>query len=68
MIPVPKLVKNQDKLYAVVRTIPDHKEIDAKWWKYKLDVDYVYKAQGLYWFVNEIQEAKIQFLFLQKKD
>lgn len=59
MITLPKLAKNNDKLYAVVRQIPDHKEIDPKWYKYKLGVDHVFKAQGLYWFVNEIQDATV---------
>ena len=39
MITLPKLVKNNDKLYAVIRQIPEHKEIDPKWFKYKLGVD-----------------------------
>jgi len=59
MIAVPKLVKNSDKLYAVIRVIPEHKPIDPKWFKFKLDVDHVFKAQGNYWFVNEIQEATV---------
>jgi hypothetical protein len=59
MITLPKLVKNNDKLYALVRTIPEHKQIDPKWFKYKLGTDHVFKAQGNYWFVNEIQEATI---------
>jgi hypothetical protein len=59
MITLPKLVKNNDKLYAVIRQIPEHKEIDPKWFKYKLGVDHVFKAQGLYWFVNEIKDVII---------
>jgi hypothetical protein len=59
MITLPKLVKNQDKLYAVVRTISETKEIDPKWFKFKLGVDHVFKAQGMYWFVNDIPDAII---------
>ena len=47
MITLPKLVKNNDKLY------------DPKWFKYKLGTDHVFKAQGNYWFVNEVSEAVI---------
>ena len=59
MITLPKLVKNNDKLYAVFRIIPEHNEIDPKWFKYKLGTDHVFKAQGNYWFVNEVSEAVI---------
>jgi len=59
MIAVPKLVRNNDKLYAVRRTIPEHVEIDPKWFKYKLGVEHVFRAQGNYWFVDEIKDAVI---------
>ena len=59
MISLPKLVKNNDKLYAVVRTIPEEKDIDPKWFKFKLGTDHVFKAQAHYWFVNEVTEAVI---------
>ena len=56
---LPKLVKNNDKLYAVIRTIPDTQEIDHRYIKNKLNVEYVFRAQGNYWFVNEVEEAQI---------
>ena len=59
MIALPKLVKNNDKLYAVIRTIPEYTSIDPKWFKFKLGVDHVFKTQNNYWFVNEVQEAVI---------
>lgn len=68
MITLPKLVKNNDKLYAVVRIIPEHKQIDPKWFRYKLGTDHVFKAQGNYWFVNEIPEAIIVPDIQQKLD
>ena len=59
MISLPKLVKNNDNLYVVVRTISEEKDIDPKWFKYKLGTDHVFKAQGLYWFVNDVQDVTI---------
>ena len=59
MIAVPKLVRNNDKLYAVRRTIPETNEIDPKWFKYKLGVDHVFKANGNFWFVDEVKDAVI---------
>lgn len=54
-----KLVKNNDKYYLVIRTISETSDVDPKWFKYKMGVDHVFKAQGKYWFVNEITEAQV---------
>lgn len=59
MMYLPKLVKNNDKYYSVIRTIADNQEIDYRYIKHKLNVEYVFRAQGKYWFVNEVEEAQI---------
>lgn len=59
MITLPQLVKNNDKLYTVIRTISETSDIDPKFFKHKLRVDHVFKAQGKYWFVNEVEDVEV---------
>lgn len=58
MIRPPQTIQIQDKLYAVYRIISETKEIDVKWFKYKLGCEKVFRSQGNYYFVDEIQEVE----------
>jgi hypothetical protein len=53
-----EIINVQDKLYLVENKIADHKDIDPKWIKYKKGYDKVFKANGFYYFVMEIQDIE----------
>jgi hypothetical protein len=53
-----ELIQIQDKAYLINRKIPEHLEIDVKWFKYKTNSDRVFKAQGFYYFVEEVIDVE----------
>jgi hypothetical protein len=53
-----EIINVQDKLYLVENKIADNKDIDPKWIKYKNGYDKVFKSNGFYYFVMEIQDVE----------
>lgn len=53
-----EILKIQDKLFVVNRKIPETTDIDVKWFRFKSNSDRVFKAQGFYYFVNEVQDVE----------
>jgi hypothetical protein len=53
-----ELIQIQDKAYLINRKVPEHSEIDVKWFKYKTNSDRVFKAQGFYYFVEEVIDVE----------
>jgi hypothetical protein len=53
-----ELLKINDQLFLVNRKLPEHYQIDTKWWKFKTKSDKVFRAQGFYYFVEQIQDVE----------
>lgn len=53
-----EILKIQDKLFAVNRKIAEHQDVDVKWFRFKTNSDRVFRAQGFYYFVDEIQDVE----------
>lgn len=53
-----EILKIQDNLFVVNRKIPETSEIDVKWFRFKTGSDRVFRAQGFYYFVNEVQDVE----------
>jgi len=53
-----ELIQIQDRVYLINRKIPEHLEIDIKWFKYKTKSDRVFKSQGFYYFVEEVIDVE----------
>ena len=52
------MLKIQDKMFLVNRKVQEHHQIDVKWWRYKTKSDKVFRAQGFYYFVEEIKDVE----------
>jgi hypothetical protein len=50
---------NDDTLYEVIRTIPEHTGIDTEKFRISTNSTNVFRKDGLYWFVRIIEEAQI---------
>lgn len=53
-----EILKINDKLFVVNRKIAEHQDIDVKWFRFRTNSDRVFKAQGFYYFVNEVQDVE----------
>ncbi len=54
------LIKTSDgTLYQVIDQIPEYKQIDVEYIKWKNDCTHVFRKDGLLWFVRFIEEAQI---------
>jgi len=54
------LIKTNDgELYQVIDQIPETKQVDVEYFKWKNDCTHVFRKDGLLWFVRFIEEAQI---------
>ena len=54
------LIKTNDgNLYQVIDQIPETKQVDVEYFKWKNDCTHVFRKEGLLWFVRFIEEAQI---------
>lgn len=53
-----EVVRSQDKFYVVNRKIKDDQHINANWIQYLTKSEFVFKASGYIWFVNEIKDIE----------
>ena len=54
------LIKTGDgELYQVIDQIPEAKQIDVEYFKWKNDCTHVFRKDGILWFVRIIEEAQI---------
>ena len=53
-----ELLKINDQLFLVNRKLPEHIQVDVKWWKFKTKSDKVFRAQGFLYFVEAVQDVE----------
>lgn len=53
-----ELIKINDTLFLINRKIPEHCDINIKWFQRKTNSDRVFKSQGFYFFVDEILDVE----------
>jgi hypothetical protein len=53
-----EVVRSQDKFYVVIRKIKDDQPINVDWIQYLTKAEFVFKASGYIWFVNEIKDIE----------
>jgi hypothetical protein len=53
-----EVLKIQDKLFIVNRKIAEHQDVDVKWFRFKTGSEKVFRAQGFYYFVDEIKDVE----------
>lgn len=61
MFAIPKIYLDyNDKLYVIKRTIKESSKPIIDDWKEHLQADLVLKKEGIFYFLQEIQEAQIE--------
>lgn len=53
-----EIIQINGSLFIINRKIPEHHDIDIKWFQYKTKSDKVFKSQGYLFFVDEIQDVE----------
>jgi hypothetical protein len=54
-----KLIEIKDKLYEVIRLIPEHTGIDTEKFRISTNSTNVFRKDGMFWFVRIVEEAQI---------
>jgi len=53
-----QIIEINNNLYFINRKIPEHHDINVKWFQWKTNSDRVFKSQGFYFFVEEIKDVE----------
>ena len=53
-----EIIQINGSLFLINRKIPEHYDIDVKWFQYKTNSDKVFKSQGFLFFVDEVTDVE----------
>jgi hypothetical protein len=53
-----EIIQINGSLFLINRKIPEHIDINIKWFQYKTKSDKVFKSQGFLFFVDEITDVE----------